>query len=84
MPAKVSVVKDDFLIGEATRQLPFKEEKKLNRARDERMEWSSQVGVIIIIPCLISFCFFFSFWICFCTIRTHGFDLDRGGVGESI
>lgn len=61
MPAKVSVVKDDFPIGEATRQLPFKEEKKLNRARDERMEWSSQVGVIIIIPCLISFCFFFFF-----------------------
>lgn len=58
----------------------------MNRTREERMEWSDKVGIIIIIPCLIYFppLFFFFAWICFCTIRTHGFDLDRGGVGESI
>lgn len=85
MAAKVGVVKNDFLVVETRRQLLFKEEKKLNRVRGKRMEWSGQVRVIVIIPCLIYFCvFFFFFWNCFCTIRTHGFDLDRGGVGESI
>lgn len=59
MAAKVGVVKNDFLVVEARRQLLFKEGKKLNRVGGKRMEWSGQVRVIVIIPCLIYFCVFF-------------------------
>lgn len=84
MADKVGVVKDDSLIVEGSRQLHFKEEKNEQGKRlEDGMEWSGW-GNNNYTMFNFFLVFFFFFWICFCTIRTHGFDLDRGGVGESI